>query len=131
MKAEVTNGGKAIIFPNDEVVIPKFISGIVGGRTLDVSAVTETFVKAGHVIVTDGNGTYKPLGTSDGKYVSVPDSYTICGILYRTIPTATPMASIMTNGQLNSVAAPYPLTEIETAFKAALPLIELVKDEEA
>ncbi len=131
MKAEVTNGGKVITFPNDEVVVPKFISGIVGGRTLDVSEWTGSNIKAGHVIITDGKGVYKPLGVSEGKYGAIPEGYTICGVLYRTILAATPMASIMTNGQLNSVAVPYPLTEVETAFKAALPLIELVKDEEA
>lgn len=131
MKAEVTNGAKTIIFPNDEVVVPKFISGIVGGRVLDVEGETETTIKAGRVVITDGNGVYKPLPVTEGAYTTVPEGYTICGVVYRTVLTAQPSVSIMTNGQLNSVALPYALTPIAAAFKAALPLVELVKDEEA
>lgn len=131
MKAEVTNGGKVIIFPNDDVVCPKFIGGIVGGRVLDVSEVEDTYIKAGQLIITDGNGTYKPLKPTDGAYTTVPSDWSICGVLYRTVPKERPWASIMTSGRLNSEAAPYPVTPVEAAFKAALPLVELVKDEEA
>ena len=131
MKAEMTNGGKQIVFPNDDVVVPKYVSGITGGRTLDVSAVTESYVKAGHVIITDGKGKYLPLGVSGGKYTAVPESHTICGVLYRTIRKSDPRASIMTSGQVNSVAMPYSIEDVAEAFAKALPLIELVKDEEA
>lgn len=131
MKAEATNARKGIIFPNDEVVIPKFISGIVGGRTLDVTGFTDEYIKAGHVIITDGSGNYKPLAVTDGAYTTVTSGWTIAGLLYRTVLTAKPWASIMTNGQANSEALPYKLTPIADAFKSALPLIELVKDEEA
>lgn len=131
MKAEVTNGSKQVVFPNDDVVIPKYTSGITGGRVLDVSSFEGSYVKAGHVIITDGKGVYKPLGVTGGKYTSVPAGSSICGVLYRTVLAAKPWASIMTGGQLNTAAAPYPITEVETDFKAALPLVELVKDEEA
>lgn len=131
MKAELTHSAKTITFPNDEVVIPKYISGITGGRTLDVSGITDKYIRAGHVIITDGAGKYKPLPTTSGAYTTVPESWTICGVLYRTVLAATPWASIMTNGQLNAVALPIPLTPVLAAFKAACPLIELVKDEEA
>lgn len=131
MKAEVTNGSKVIIFPNDDVVCPKFIGGIVGGRVLDVSEVETDYVKAGQLIITDGKGKYKPLKPTGDAYTTVPESWSICGVLYRTVPKERPWASIMTSGRLNSAAAPYPVTPVETEFKAALPLIELVKDEEA
>lgn len=131
MKAEVTNGGKVIIFPNDDVVCPKFIGGVVGGRVLDVSEEEEDYIKAGRLIITDGKGNYKPLKPTEGAYTAVPENWSICGVLYRTVPKGRPWASIMTSGRLNSEAAPYPITPVETEFKAALPLVELVKDEEA
>lgn len=131
MKAEVTDERRAIVFPDDDVVVPKFNGGIAGGRVLDVSEVTGDHVRAGHVIITDGKGAYKPLGVSGDGYGAVPEEWSICGVLYRTVLTRKPWASIMTDGRLNSEAAPYKITAVEADFKAALPLVELVKDEEA
>ena len=68
---------------------------------------------------------------SGGKYTAVPASHTICGVLYRTIRKSDPRASIMTSGQVNSVAMPYSIEDVAEDFAKALPLIELVKDEEA
>lgn len=131
MKAEVTDERRAIVFPDDDVVVPKFNGGIVGGRVLDVSEVTGADVRAGHVIITDGKGAYKPLAVSGDGYSAVPGDWAICGVLYRTVLTRKPWASIMTDGRLNIAAAPYKITAVEADFKAALPLVELVKDEEA
>lgn len=139
-------------FGLDSVTIQKFIAGIKGGRALTIDPTyPKDVVLAGHVIITDGNGTYKPMPLSqktetsgnetvpvtdaDGnpvyEYGSLPSGYAYAGILYRSISTKKPAASIMTNGQVNSVCVPFAMTSIMSAFKAACPLIEFIKDEEA
>lgn len=145
MKQDLSAKKEQIVFGNDSVVIPKYISGIEGGRTLDMTGYTDKVLKAGHVIITDGKGTYKPMPvtpettTEEGEsavttpagYGTLPTGYSYAGVLYRSILTADPAASIMTWGKVNSEAAPYPMTTILAAFKTACPHIEFVKDEEA
>lgn len=145
MKQDLSAKKEQIVFGNDSVVIPKYISGIEGGRTLDMTGYTDKVLKAGHVIITDGKGTYKPMPvtpettTGEGEsavttlagYGTLPTGYSYAGVLYRSILTADPAASIMTWGKVNSEAAPYPMTTILAAFKTACPHIEFVKDEEA
>lgn len=145
MKQDLSAKKEQIVFGNDSVVIPKYISGIEGGRTLDMTGYTDKVLKAGHVIITDGKGTYKPMPvtpettTGEGEsavttpagYGTLPTGHSYAGVLYRSILTADPAASIMTWGKVNSEAAPYPMTTILAAFRAACPHIEFVKDEEA
>lgn len=145
MKNDLSAKKEQIIFGDDSVVIQKFISGIEGGRTLDMTGYTDKVLKAGHVIITDGAGTYKPMPvtpetatedegvttTTPAAYGTLPSGHSYAGILYHSILAANPAASIMTWGKVNSEAVPYPMTTILTAFKTACPHIEFVKDEEA
>ena len=140
------NEREKVTFGLDNVICPKFISGLTGGRSLDVTDFPLNVISAGHVIIVK-DGVYKPMPLqqkteddtpvtdADGnpvyEYASLPASHAYAGILYRSILTKKPAASIMTNGQLNSVAAPYDMASILSAFKAACPFIEFVKDEEA
>ena len=119
-----------IVFGDDSIVIQKYISGIKGGRTLDVAGFAETVIKAGHVIIVK-DGTYAPMPVEGEGYAALPEGYEYAGILYRSIPTAKPAASIMFNGEVNEVAVPYPMGTILEAFKAACPHIVFIKDEEA
>ena len=120
-----------IVFGDDSVVIQKYISGIKGGRTLDVTGFTEPVIKAGHVIIKLTNGNYAPMPVQEGNYaISLPSGAKFVGVLYRSIPTAKPAASIMTAGEVNSVAAPYDYSELPD-FKAACPHIVIINDEEA
>lgn len=128
---DLTNNGTKIVFGNDSVVIQKYISGIKGGRVLDTTGFADAVIKAGHVIITDGKGNYKPMPVSGNAYGTLPSGYSYAGVLYRSILTAKPSASIMTNGEVNSVAIPYPMTAILTAFKEACPQVVFIKDEEA
>lgn len=141
-KAELNNEKEQIISGNDDVVIQKYISGIKGGRTLDMEGFTDKMVKAGHVIITK-DGVYKPMPVTPATaavgdspatpagYGTLPTGYSYAGVLYRTIPASKPFASIMTWGEVNSECIPYPMTSILTAFKAACPHIDFIKDEEA
>lgn len=123
---ELCDQNKVVDFGNDAVVCPLFISGIRGGRSLDVSGVSATYLKAGHVIIKTSDNVYKPMPVSDSKYGTLPEGCTYVGVLYKSIPTDTPLASIMTNGEVNSVTVPYPMTDIQTAFAAACPHIVFV-----
>ena len=75
----LNNEKKQIVFGDDSIVIQKWISGIKGGRTLDATGFTGV-IKAGHVIITDGKGVYKPMPVSGEAYAELPGGYTYAGI---------------------------------------------------
>ena len=131
MLNDLTPNKQQVVFGEDSIVIQKFISGIKGGRTLDVTGFAENVIKAGHVIIVKEDGNYAPMPVSGDAYAALPSGAAYAGILYRSIPTAKPAASIMFNGEVNVEAVPYPMDAILTAFKAACPLIVFIKDEEA
>lgn len=120
----------AVVFGEDSVVIQKYISGIKGGRTLDVTGFAENVIKAGHVIIVK-EGKYMPMPVSGEAYAALPEGAAYAGVLYRSVLAAKPAASIMTWGEVNAVAVPYPMDTILAAFKTACPHIDFIKDEEA
>lgn len=132
---------KQIVFGEDSVIVQKWIAGIKGGRALDVDGITDSVIHAGRVIITDGKGTYKPLpikaasteddgGTS--AYDTLPEGYKYIGVLYRSVLTKEPGASILTEGQVNEVAAKNANgVDVPADFKTACPLIEFISDENA
>lgn len=146
MKLDLSAKKEQIVFGDDSVVIQKYISGIKGGRTLDMTDYPLKVVKAGSVIVTK-DGVYKPMplmpkmqgdtevkdddGNTVYAYGTLPTGFSYAGVLYRSIMADKPAASIMTNGEVNSEAVPYPMDTISAAFKEACPLISFIKDEEA
>lgn len=123
---------KQIVFGEDSVIVQKWIAGIKGGRALDVTDITDKVLSAGRVIITNGKGTYKPLSIKAGAYDALPAGYSYVGILYRSIRTEEAGASIMTEGQVNEIAAKNANgVDVPAAFKTACPLIEFVTDENA
>ena len=120
----------AVVFGEDSIVIQKYISGIKGGRTLDVTGFAENVIKAGHVIIVK-EGKYMPMPVSGEAYAALPEGAAYAGVLYRSVLAAKPAASIMTWGEVNAVAVPYPMNTILAAFKTACPHIDFIKDEEA
>lgn len=123
---------KQIVFGEDSVIVQKWIAGIKGGRALDVTDITDKVLSAGRVIITNGKGTYKPLSIKAGVYDALPEGYSYVGILYRSIRTEEAGASIMTEGQVNEIAAKNANgVDVPAAFKTACPLIEFVTDENA
>lgn len=130
MLNDLTPNKNQIVFGDDSVVIQKYISGIKGGRTLNVAGFAEPVIKAGHVIIVKA-GEYAPMPVSGNAYAALPEGYAYAGVLYRTILASKPAASIMTWGEVNVEAAPYAMDSILAAFKAACPHIDFIKDEEA
>lgn len=129
----MTSERKQILFGKDSVIIQKYIAGIPGGRALDVTDVTDEVLHAGHIIITNGKGEYKPLKTTTASgitsYDTLPTGYSYAGILYRSILAKKPSAAIMISGVVNDAAVEIPYGTHKDAIKSALPTIMFVKDE--
>lgn len=120
--AKMVNSGQTINAANDRIVIRKYNSGIVGGRTLDMDDYSESVIKAGHIVIqsTEDETVFKPLPVKDGAYEALPENYKYVGVVVATKPADDPRVAIMYDGEVNDVASPYPVTDaIKTAFKAA------------
>lgn len=124
--ANLNNEGLQIDTGKDSIVIVDMIEAIPGGKTLNVTGVTELVLKAGHVIIREtATGDYKPQAVTAGVYDVLPAGHTYAGVLVASVLTAKPFASIMVRGSVNEVASPYaPLA----AAKTALPLIRFTQD---
>ncbi len=129
--ANLNNPGVQVITGNDSIVIVENLEAIRGGRTLDVTGFAPEVIKSGHVIIrATSSGEYKPmpLTTNDTVYAALPDSHEYAGILVASIRTAKPFAGIMVRGTVNPAAAPFSMTSILAAVKAALPVIQFRQD---
>ena len=109
---------------NDSIVIISALTDIPGGRTLDVSGVTSDVVRAGHVLIQDNvTKAIAPLGVSGSAYVTLPEGKSYVGVLKCSVLKRDPRAAIVTAGQVNAAASPFPVT---AAIKAGLPRIEFI-----
>ena len=121
-ESNVVNTGK------DSIVIINAVTGLPGGCTLDVSGLPEgtKVLQAGHIIVkTTSTGVYKPLGLTGSPlaYDSKDAGDEWVGVLKASIPVSDPRAAVVTSGQINAAASPYPVT---STIKAGLPLIQFL-----
>lgn len=110
---------------NDSIVIVNDLGDIPGGRTLDVSSVASgtNVIRAGHIVITKSNGEYAPLGVSDGAYASLSNGEAYAGVLKHSVTVEDPRAAILTIGQVNAAASPYPVTD---TIKSGLPRIQFL-----
>lgn len=115
----------------DSIVIVNLIEDIPGGRTLDVTGVTEEVLKAGRIIIEEtATGNLKPLKIAGGNYEALPAGHTYKGVLVGSILTAKPMASVLVRGTVNDQAAinAHELPAVPAEAKTALSLIRFTKD---
>lgn len=109
----------------DAVVIRKYLNGITGGVVLDVSNFDEELIQCGHVIIRDTtSGEYKPMPVSGKAYGSLPTGCEYAGICMTTVPKDTPHVGVLTAGEVNDNAVPFPVDAIKAAFKTAVPTIQ-------
>lgn len=109
---------------NDAIVIVADLGDIPGGRSLDVTSVTDDIINAGHIlIVNDTTKEVKPLGVSGNAYASLPSGHSYLGVLKHSVLKTDARAAILTIGQVNAAACPYPIT---AAIKTGLPRIEFL-----
>jgi hypothetical protein len=66
---------------------------------------------------------------SGDAYAALPANHSYVGVLYRSILTAKPAASILTAGVVNEAALPFAISSIKSAFVAACPFIQFESDE--
>lgn len=97
---------------NEGKVIVANLADIPGGRALDMTGFDDEVVKAGHIIKhnTQSNE-YAPLGITAEKYVSLSENEEYAGVLKASILASKPFAAILTVGEVNAAASPYPVTE--------------------
>lgn len=112
----------------DSIVIVNDLGDIPGGRTLDVSDVASgaEVIKSGHILIkNDTSKEVKPLGVTGGAYDTLPSGHSYLGVLKASVLKKDPRAAILTVGQVNAAASPYPVT---SAIKIGLPRIEFLND---
>lgn len=110
----------------ESIVIVNCLGDIPGGRTLDVSGLPDTMkvIKAGHILIkSKEGGAVKPMPLNSGgtAYASLPSNHSYLGVLKATVSVKDPRAAILTIGQVNQAACPYPVTD---AIKNALTNIQ-------
>lgn len=118
-RIEVNDGLDSIVIVND-------LGDIPGGRTLDVSglAADVEVVRSGYILIqNDTTKAVKPLGVTDGAYETLPAGHSYFGVLKTSVLKKDPRAAILTIGQVNAAACPYPVTD---AIKTGLPRIEFL-----
>lgn len=118
-KIEVNDGLDSIVIVND-------LGDVPGGRAIDTSRLAEdvTVVKSGHILVKeDTTGNVVALGVSDGNYEALPEGCSYLGVLKATVLKKDPRGAILTIGQVNAAASPYPVTE---TIRKGLPMIQFL-----
>lgn len=109
---------------NESKVIIRDLADIPGGRALNMEGFADDVVRAGHIIKrTVATDSYAPLGVSSDAYAEVAEGEEIVGVLKVSVTKERPAAAIMTIGQVNAAASPYPVTE---EIKTALPQIKFL-----
>lgn len=109
---------------NDSIVIVRDLGDIPGGRSLDVTEVTEDVIRAGHILISnDTTKVVKPLGVSGSAYSAKPSGWSYIGVLKHSVLKTDARAAILTIGQVNAAACPYPIT---ADIKSGLPHIQFL-----
>ena len=111
---------------NDNIVIVKMLEDIPGGKTLDVTGWPHATIPAGHPIIKDDDGEFKPIAlNAEGDAIDATKAAKTIGILTCTILAEKPTASIMVRGTVNEAAAVY---TIPAGCKTPLSLIRFTED---
>ena len=109
---------------NDYKVIVRDLADIPGGRALNVSGWSADNIRAGHIIkYNSATDEYAPLGVSEGSYASLSEGEEYAGVLKVSILKDRAFAAIMTMGEVNAAASPYPVT---STIAAGLPQIKFL-----
>lgn len=114
----------------DQVVIINPLGYISGGRSLDVSAVTDTAIYAGHIIVKDKTtDVFRPLEVAGTDFSDIKTTDEIVGVLASSIKKKKAFAGIVTMGIVNDLAMPFKVSAaLMTKIKTALPALQFQHD---
>ena len=113
----------------DQVVWRNKLGYYDGGRTLDVSALTDVAVYAGHIIVRDKTTEVcRPLETTDKAFNDIKATDDIIGLTVSTVPKDKAFVSMVTIGIAAENALPFTMTaELKEKVQKALPGLQFHK----
>ena len=113
----------------DQVVWKNKLGYIDGGRSLDVTAVTEDAIYAGHIVVMDKTTeVYRPLEVTDTAFSDIKANDEIVGLTVSSIRKDIAFASMVTIGIVDEGALPYTISAaLKTKVQAALPGLQFHK----
>lgn len=107
------------------VIVRNYVNGIMGGVILDMTGFDGDIIQCGHIIIRDTkSGEYKPMPVSGKAYSSLPSDHEYVGICITDAPKDTPHVGVMTAGEANDKAVPYPVDGIKAALKTAVPTLQ-------
>lgn len=113
------------------VVASNAVSSVTRTRSGKDYKVSDALSADADTVGGTGTGFSIPVATitaTDGAYGALPAGHVYAGILIGSILTKKPFAGIMVRGTVNPAAAPFSMTSILSAVKAALPLIDFRED---
>lgn len=121
----LANADTSLDTGNDSIVISEYISGKLGGATLDVTGWTPDTIPRGHVIIEEtANKNLKPWPISGSAYAALPADHTISPyVMDNTVLTTRPFAGLMDRGTVNPTAQAYTISSVLAAVEAAQPHI--------
>jgi hypothetical protein len=123
--ANLNNDSVSLDTGNDSIVIVEYISGKVGGATLDVTDWTPDVIPRGHVIIQEtATGNLKPFPISGSAYGALPSLHTISPyVMDNSVLKTKPFAGLMDRGTVNPSAQAYTISSVLAAVKTAQPQI--------
>lgn len=110
----------------ESVIIRNYVNGIMGGVVLDMTGFSGgEFIQCGHIIIRDTkSGEYKPMPVKGRDYGSLPKNHEYVGVCMTTAPADTPHVGVMTAGEANDKAVPYPVDTIKADLKTDVPTLQ-------
>lgn len=121
----LANAATSLDTSNDSIVIVEYISGKVGGATLDVTGFAPDVIPGGHVVIVEtATGNLKPMPVSGAAYAALPADHTYSPyVTVASVLTSKPFVGLMDRGTVNPSASAYTISSILAAVKTAQPQI--------
>lgn len=123
--ASLNNTGTSIDTGNDSIVIVEYISGVPGGRTLNVTGFAPDVIPAGHLVIEEtATGDLKPMPVEGTDYAALPAGHTYAPyVVVASVLKTKAMVGLMDRGTVNHLAMTYNIATILAAVKTAIPHI--------
>ena len=123
--ASLNNDSTALDTGNDSIVIVEYLSGKVGGATLNVTGFAPEVIPAGHVVIREtSTGDLKPMPVTGSAYAALPAGHTYSPyVVVASVLKSKPFVGLMDRGTVNPNAQAYAIASILDAVKADQPHI--------
>lgn len=123
--ANLNNDSTSLDTGNDSIVIVEYLSGKVGGATLNVTGFTPDVIPGGHVVIQEtATGDLKPMPVTGTAYAALPAGHTYSPyVVVASVLKSKPFVGLMDRGTVNPKAQVYTIDTILDAVKAAQPQI--------